>query len=54
MISHAASEMKYLRSAKVPLPTVRPALHIILSGRDNYLGPALEPPVPPPKISIFV
>jgi hypothetical protein len=54
MISQVTSEMKYLRSIRVPLPMYRSAPHNIPSGRDSYLSPSLEPLVPPPKISIFV
>ena len=54
MISHVTSEMKYLRSTRAPLPTHRSAPHNTPSRRDSYLSPSLEPPVPPPKISIFV
>jgi hypothetical protein len=54
MISHATSEMKYLPSARAPLPTYSTALHCSPLRGDCYLGPSLEPPVPPPKISIFV
>jgi hypothetical protein len=53
-ISQVTSEMKYLRSARAPLPTDRSALRNPLLRRDSYLGPSLEPPVPPPKISFFV
>ena len=54
MISDVTSEMKYLRSARAPLPTNRSAPHNTPPRWDNYLSPSLEPPVPPPKISIFV
>jgi hypothetical protein len=54
MISHATSEMKYLRSAKAPLPTHRLVPHHISPRGDRYRSPSLEPPVPPPETSIFV
>jgi hypothetical protein len=54
MISHATSKMKYVRSALAPLLTHRLAPHNTPPRGDSYLSPSLEPPVPPPKISIFV
>jgi hypothetical protein len=54
MISHATSEMKYLCSARAPLPMDRSAPYNTPPCGDGYLGPSLEPPVPPPEISILV
>ncbi len=50
MVSHVTSELKYLRSVRAPMPTLRPeSYHPPLRG-EGYLGPSLEPPVPPPNI----
>lgn len=54
MTPHVKLEIKYLRSAQAPLPTYGSAPYNELPRGDNYLNPSLEPPVPPPKISIFV
>lgn len=54
MISHATSEMKYVRSTGAPLPTHRLVPHNIPNRGDSYHSPSLEPLVPPPETSIFV
>ncbi len=54
VISHATSELKYLRSTRTPLMTQRSAPHTPSAPGDNYRNPSLEPPVPPPKIFFFV
>ncbi len=54
MISHAASELKYLRSTRGPLPAQLPAPHAPSPQGDTYQNPSLEPSVPPPKIFFFV
>jgi hypothetical protein len=54
MISHATSEMKYVRSTGAPLPTHGLVPHNIPHRGDSYHSPSLEPPVPPPETSIFV
>ena len=53
VISHAASELKYLLAARAPLPTQMSASHNPSPSGDNYLNPSPEPPVPPPKIIFF-
>lgn len=53
MITHVKPEIKYLRSARLPLPKQRSAPCNMHPLSDTYLNPSLEPPVPPPKMSAF-
>ncbi len=53
MVSQVTSEVKYLRSARAPLPAYKSAPYKTTPHRDSYLSPSLEPPDPPPKNSIF-
>jgi hypothetical protein len=54
MISQVAPEMKYMRTTWASLPVLKSGPHNTPPRWDSYLSPSLEPPVPPPKISIFV
>lgn len=54
VIGHAATEMKYLRSVRALVSTHRTAPLDTPLCEYSYLGPFLEPPVPPPKIFFSV